>query len=76
VTRIALWHNCPLGNHYGLWADEAEPCPDCGVTEVMPTLRNIYTAETPLELCEITRVDRDTFPMLVGYEVEAIGGRF
>jgi hypothetical protein len=66
MNRIALWHNCPLGNHYGLWADEACPCPDCGITEVMPRVRNIYTAETPLEMCE-PRGGRDkyNFEMLV-----------
>jgi hypothetical protein len=66
MNRIALWHNCPLGNNYGLWADEAEPCPDCGITEVMPRVRNIYTAETPLDLCE-PRGGRDkyNFEMLV-----------
>jgi hypothetical protein len=75
MTRILLWHECRLGNNFASYADENIQCPDCGVTEVMPMVRNIYTAETPLEMCEITRVDRDTFPMLVGYEQVYVGGR-
>jgi hypothetical protein len=75
-TMTALFHDCKQGNCFGLYAEEPMSCRVCRQVETLPTLRNIYTAETPLELCEITRVDRDTFPMLVGYEVEAIGGRF
>jgi hypothetical protein len=69
--KIALWHECPKGNNFGFEAHENIQCPDCGVTEVMPTLRNIYTAETPLDLCE-PRGGRDkyNFEMLV----ENMGG--
>jgi hypothetical protein len=74
MNRILLWHECRLGNNFGSYADQNVRCPDCGVTEVMPRVRNIYTAETPLDLCEITRVDRDNFPELVGYEQVYVGG--
>jgi hypothetical protein len=74
MSRILVWHECRLGNNFGSYADQNVRCPDCGITEVMPTVRNIYTKETPLEMCEITRVDRDTFPMLVGYETPIVRG--
>jgi hypothetical protein len=70
-----LWHNCAQHNHFGLYAEQPMSCRVCRQVETLPTLRNIYTAETPLEMCEITRVDRDTFPMLVGYEQVYVGGR-
>jgi hypothetical protein len=75
-NRIILWHECPVGNNFASYADENIQCPDCGVTEEMPRVRNIYTKETPLELCE-PRGGRDkyNFEMLVGYEQVYVGGQ-
>ena len=44
-NRIALWHQCRYGNHFGSWADENIQCPACGVTEEMPKPRYLYETD-------------------------------
>ena len=64
MNRIALWHQCRYGNHFGSWADENVPCPVCGITEEMPKVRYLYDDLTPLNLLEGNLVNRDTYPEL------------
>ena len=61
--RIALWHECPLGNSFGVWLDEQKPCSACGKVETLPTVRYIYDEYTEPDS---NLINADTFPMLVG----------
>jgi hypothetical protein len=57
----ALWHNCPAGNSFGLYAEEPQACRVCRKIEQTPQVRNVYDEyDMPPTL-----VNRDTYPELV-----------
>jgi hypothetical protein len=69
----ALWHNCPAGNSFGLYADEPQACRVCRKIEQTPQVRNVLDA---LSDVDSNLINSDTFPMVVGrYEPGQVGGR-
>jgi hypothetical protein len=69
----ALWHNCPAGNSFGLYAEEPQACRVCRKIEQTPQVRNVYDA---LSDVDSNLINSDTFPMVVGrYEPGQVGGR-
>jgi hypothetical protein len=68
-----LWHNCPAGNSFGLYAEEPQACRVCRKIEQTPQVRNVYDA---LSDVDSNLINSDTFPMVVGrYEPGQVGGR-
>jgi hypothetical protein len=68
----ALWHNCPAGNSFGLYAEEPQACRVCRKIEQTPQVRNVYDA---LSEPDSDLINSDTFPMLVGrWEPGQVGG--
>jgi hypothetical protein len=67
----ALWHNCPAGNSFGLYADEPQACRVCRKIEQTPQVRNVLDA---LSEPDSDKVNRDTYPELVGWEPGQVRG--
>jgi hypothetical protein len=71
----ALWHNCPAGNSFGLYAEEPQACRVCRKIEQVPEWVYLWTGEDKPKRPLGVNLDKWNFPELVNsYEPGQVRG--
>jgi hypothetical protein len=71
-----LWHNCPAGNSFGLYAEQPQACRVCRKIEQVPQWVHLWLGDDEPKRPAGVNLDKWIFPELVNsWEPKAVPSR-